>query len=191
MWLWIALGVLALLLAALLLRDVLTLAAGYIRQRLRYRREAEERIAYNRERARQRIGEQRGHPAADPETAPGQQARLTHMMETTEALFEKYGAEPLDINQRNREMFGQRRTYMYGGNYYRVDHAVFDGVPFMIFHSIDDPRYAAVGVMEDVEALPLTLTDEELDKEVRYLFGLEPYPENYPAWQAEKEHQHV
>ena len=189
MWLWIALGVLALLIAALLLRDALALAAGYIRKRLQYRREAEERIAYNRERARQRIGEQRGSPAPDPDQE--QPVRLRQMMETAEALFEKYGAEPLDINRRNREMLGQRRTYLYSGNYYRVDHAVFDGIPFMIFHCIDDPRYAAVGVMEDVEALPLTLTDEELDKEVRYLFGLEPYPENYPAWQAEKEHQHV
>jgi len=36
--------------------------------------------------------------------------------------------------------------------------------------------------MEDVNAIPGTLDDERLEKEVRYALDIEPYPEDYPDW---------
>ena len=107
---------------------------------------------------------------------------LQQQMKKVEQIFVRYGAEPQDINRHNREVLGLRQEYLYRGNYYRVDHAAFDGIPYLIINQIDNPRYAAAGVMEDVEAIPITLTDEQLEKEVRYALGIEPYPEDYPQW---------
>lgn len=108
--------------------------------------------------------------------------RMLEQMERVERFFLQYGAVPQQINERNRELFGQRQTFLYQENYYRVDQAEFDGTPFLIIDCIDDPKYAGVGVMEDVGALPVSLTEEQLEKEVRYALGIEPYPENYPEW---------
>lgn len=107
---------------------------------------------------------------------------LLRQMDKVEEFFAKYGAVPQEINRRNRELFGLRRAFLYNGNYYRVDHAEFDDIPFLVIDCIDDPSYAAVGVMEDVEAIPVTLTDEQLEKEVRYALEIEPYPDDYPEW---------
>jgi len=99
-----------------------------------------------------------------------------------EEYFLKYGAKPLEINERNRRLHGQRQSYLYGDTYFRADLTEFDRTPFLIISQITEPDYARIGLMEDVEALPVTLSDEQLEKEVRYAFGLEPYPENYPEW---------
>ena len=102
-------------------------------------------------------------------------------MEQVERCFVKYGAEPQDINH-NREKLGQRQCYLYDGRYYRVDAAEFDGVPFLVIDCIDDPRYASVGIMEDVNAIPVSLDEARLEREVRRALEIEPYPEDYPDW---------
>ena len=107
--------------------------------------------------------------------------QLNEKMDFVERCFVKYGAVPQDINH-NRERLGQRRTYLYKGSFYRVDTAEFDGEPFLIINCIDDPRFASVGLMEDVNAIPGTLDDDRLEKEVRYALDIEPYPEDYPDW---------
>ena len=96
-----------------------------------------------------------------------QRALAEERMDYVERCFERIGAVPQDINRKNREMLGQRQEYLYNGSYYRVDVAEFDGVPFLIIDRIDDEKFAAVGIMEDVEALPLTLSDAELEAAVR------------------------
>ena len=68
---------------------------------------------------------------------------LQQQMKKVEQIFVRYGAEPQDINRHNREVLGLRQEYLYRGNYYRVDHAAFDGIPYLIINQIDDPRYAA------------------------------------------------
>ena len=110
------------------------------------------------------------------------EALLMKQMERMEQFFVQYGAVPQEINQRNRDLFGQRQAFLFDGNYYRVDHAEFDDIPFLIINCIDDPKFASVGVMEDVEAIPVTLSDEQLEKEARYALGIEPYPDDYPEW---------
>ena len=96
-----------------------------------------------------------------------QRALAEERMAFVERCFEKFGGAAQDINQRNRQRLGQRQTYLFSGSYYRVDVAEFDGEPFIIISCIDDAKYAAAGVMEDVEALPLTLDDAELERAVQ------------------------
>ena len=106
---------------------------------------------------------------------------LEKRLEYVESVFEKYGAKPLDINEKNREKFDQRRAFLYEGNYYRTGILEFDegDIPYIVISCIDDEKFANVGVMEDVDAFSASLSDEEMEKQVRYAFGIEPYPEEY------------
>jgi len=92
-----------------------------------------------------------------------------------ETLFVKNGAAPLDINEKNREKFGQRRTFKFGDKYFRVDEAKFeeDNRAYMVISCTDDEKYAQIGVMDDIDALSFDMTDEELDRRVRLAFDLE------------------
>ena len=96
-----------------------------------------------------------------------------------ESLFEKSGAIAQDINEKNREKFGQRQTYKYGDSYYRIEALNFEesGEPYMVISCTDDEKCAQIGLMEDVEALTFDMTDEELEWQVRCVFGIESYPE--------------
>ena len=176
--------------ALLFVFDVIYMCIHFQRKRRKLRAEAEARIAANRERlARKKQEEEEKKQNADAKAAQEEEqmtaeheALLLRQMEKVEEYFKKYGAVPQDINQRNRDLFGQRQAFLYKGNYYRVDHAEFDDIPFLLIDCIDDPKYAAVGVMEDVEAIPVTLSDERLEQEVRYALEIDPYPDNYPDW---------
>ena len=175
MWYWI----IGLIVGIMLLADGLMVLLHSIRQRRKYQEEANQRIAYNLAREKE-LNEKKAAETdspKEPETAEISEEEMETQMARVEALFVKYGAEPLDINQRNRERFGQRQTFLYKGDYFRVDQAKFDNIPFILIDCIDDPSYAAVGVMEDVDALPVNLSDEQLDKEVRCTLGIEPYPD--------------
>ena len=97
-----------------------------------------------------------------------------------ESLFEKIGAKPLDINEKNREKYSQRSIFRYGDRFYRVDVARFDedSSPYMVLSCTDEDKYAQVGLMDDIEALTFDMADEELEIQVRRVFGIEPYPES-------------
>ena len=104
-------------------------------------------------------------------------------LEFVEALFTKYGAEPLDIDESNREKFGQRRLFKYNDSFYRVDEMKFeeDDKPFIILSCTDDEKYANIGLLEDIDALDFGDSDEKLEKAIRYAFGIEPYPDDYSS----------
>ncbi len=195
MWYWIVLGFLILAAGLALVGIGVRWSFRFHQQQMRAREEAEKRILENREKVLRRLESRRRHPAAgsveaelderkeeEKDMTAEHEALMLQKMEFMESCFVKYGAVPQDINQRNREILSQRQSFLYQGNYYRVDHAEFDNIPFLMINSIDDPKFAAVGVMEDVEAIPVTLSNEKLEKEVRYALGIEPYPENYPDW---------
>lgn len=101
-------------------------------------------------------------------------------IEYTESLFEKYGAVPTDLNAENRQKYNYRITYCYKERFYRVDVIYYDHKPFIVFESIDDIESAKAGVMEDGDIFPFDLPPDKIEKEVRYLFEIEPYPANYP-----------
>ena len=102
-------------------------------------------------------------------------------LEYLESIFEKYGAVPLNINEKNMEKFHQRKIYQYKDNYYRVDSADFEdnGEIFLVLSSTDEKKYADIGLLEDIDAFSAGMSDEQLEKQVRYALGIEPYPEDY------------
>ncbi len=109
------------------------------------------------------------------------QDELEKRMDFVESMFVKYGAQPLEINEKQREKFGQRRIYKHEDSYYRVDHMQFqdDETPFIVISCTDDEKYASVGMLDDIDAIEADRTDEEIEKSVRYALGVEPYPEDY------------
>jgi hypothetical protein len=108
--------------------------------------------------------------------------QVEEIMKYVESLFVKVGACPTDINKENRKKFGQRVTYIYKDEYYRVDRIPFDNKPFVVIEWTDEEQAAKVGVMWDVEPFPYDLPLEKIEKEVLFAFGIEPYPESYPNY---------
>ncbi len=105
-------------------------------------------------------------------------------MQLVERIFERYGAIPTDMNVEGRKKFNYRTVYYYKGDYFRVDFIPFDDKPYIVIEWTDDKKYAEAGSLEDVEPFPYDLEDAEFDKEVRYAFEIEPYPEAYPEYDA-------
>ena len=97
---------------------------------------------------------------------------LEKRMRLAEKMLEKAGAGPLESNQKNREILNQRQTYLYENTYYRIDHAAFDGEVFLIVSCIDIETYAAIGLMEDVEAIPLDASESRIEASVRHALGI-------------------
>ena len=95
------------------------------------------------------------------------QTDLEQKLKYIESLFEKYHAEPVAV--RNEEKLGLRTTFRCGENYYRIDTEEIDGEVCIIINAIDDSRYAQVGLMEEISAFPAKLTEEEMEKEIRFL----------------------
>ena len=106
---------------------------------------------------------------------------LEKKMDFVESMFVKYGAQPLELNEKHREKFGQRRIFKHEDSFYRVDSMQFqeDETPFVVISCTDDEKYASVGMLDDIDALEVDLTEEEMEKSVRYALGVEPYPEDY------------
>ncbi|MBO5555561.1 MAG: hypothetical protein J5927_00095 [Oscillospiraceae bacterium] len=97
-----------------------------------------------------------------------------------EELFLRYGAIPTGLAPRNRLQFGDRTIYERAGSYYRAGTAKFDGQDFLVISCIDKQKFAAVGILEDIDVLPADCGEERLERAVRYALGVEPYPEIYP-----------
>ena len=74
------------------------------------------------------------------------------------------------------------KIFFRNGSFFRAGTAEFDGKEFLLLSNIDDPKFAALGIMEDVDVLSLDLEPERIEKAVRYAFGIEPYPEKYPDY---------
>ncbi|HAF26652.1 MAG TPA: hypothetical protein DCG85_04975 [Lachnospiraceae bacterium] len=101
-----------------------------------------------------------------------------------EEFFEKYNAvRRPDLNTTFKEEIGLRDTFELSGEYYRADIVEIDGVEYITIGGTDDEKYANVGVTDDLAIFPISYPDEKIEKEVRFLFGIEPYPETYPEYQ--------
>ena len=92
---------------------------------------------------------------------------LEMKLRLAESILAELGAVPADINARNRRLLGQRQSYLHNGTYYRIDHAEFDGAPFIILSCADSEKLAAIGLMEDVEAVPLDADPDEIRRVLR------------------------
>ena len=109
-----------------------------------------------------------------------EQEKIEAKKQSVENYFVKYGADPVET--KSEDTFGHRATFEQGGIYYRVDESEIDGRIFLVVSAADDPKFANIGVMEEVAAFPADLTEEQLEKEVRYILEVEPYPEDYPDY---------
>ena len=103
-------------------------------------------------------------------------------LDYVESLLAEYGAERTELNKRNRERFGQRPTYLFNGEYYRVDHIFFADKPYIVIEWADEEKLADLGVLEDAEPFPYDLPDSKIRREVCFALDLEPYPESYPDY---------
>ena len=95
------------------------------------------------------------------------QEELEQKLVWAEEALAELGAAPLDINRRNRELLAQRTTYRYRNTFYRVDQAAFDDAQYLILSAIENPEYAAIGLMEDVDAIPAASDREEIRRAIR------------------------
>lgn len=100
-------------------------------------------------------------------------------MQWIESLFVKFGAVPTDLSQKSRALFDERMIYELNGNYIRTGTAEFDGEKFFLISMIDSRKFADVGLLEDVDALPFDLDEARMEQAVRYALGIDPYPEPY------------
>ena len=80
---------------------------------------------------------------------------------------------PLNIN-RNREKLQQRRTWQYGGGFYRISHLEMNGEAFVTISTCDTAEYAAIGLMEEIEAIPLDTSAERMRQMIRCALDAEP-----------------
>ena len=106
---------------------------------------------------------------------------IEKQLELVESYFVKYGCTALDINEKNREKFDQRRTYLREGCFYRADTAEFDnsGTTWIVISCTDDEKCASVGVMDDIGAFEADMPTESIEQEVKYALGIDEYPEDY------------
>jgi len=95
------------------------------------------------------------------------QEKLESRMRFAEQVLEHHGAVPQDINQKNRDLLGQRVTYLLNGVYYRIGREDYDGETFIVLSAADDEKFASIGLMEDIQAFRADVSDETVRKKIR------------------------
>lgn len=105
---------------------------------------------------------------------------LEKQLSFVEKMLVKYGAER--ISTKSQELLHNRPTYRYREGYFRMDQGDIDGRDYILISAIEDPKYADAGIMEEIAAFPADLSEELLEKEVRYALEIEEYPKNYPTY---------
>ena len=106
------------------------------------------------------------------------QQRKEETLARIEALFVRYGAQPM-TGERSPALSGERSVSVRDGIFYRAGTAEFDGQLFFLLSSVEREKFAEFGLLEDIDALPCDAGPEELDLAVRRAFGLAAYPEDY------------
>jgi len=156
---WKKIGKIVLIVAAgFVINDLIELGIRYFKERVALRDYMEKEL-----KKRETIDTE-----ADTERSVERKAELV------EAMFLKYGAE--QVFTTGEEKYKLRRTYKYKAVYYRLSISEIDGETFLIVNAVDEDDYADIGIMEEVAAFSPTLSDKELEREVRYLLEYEDYP---------------
>ncbi len=109
-----------------------------------------------------------------------EEGALEKQLSYVEKMLVKYGAEP--VSTKSQEILHNRATYRYRDGYFRMDQGDMDGRDYILISAIEDPKYADAGIMEEIAAFPADLSEELLEKEVRYALEIEEYPKNYPEY---------
>ena len=104
-------------------------------------------------------------------------------LQYVEEMFLKYDAAPVDdsLNEHLHNL-GLRSCYVRNKIYYRAEYCEFDEGPAIVITATDNPSYVSVGMQDNIGGFPADLPKEKLEKEVRFLFGIEPFPDTYPDY---------
>ena len=105
---------------------------------------------------------------------------LERQLSYVEKMLVKYGAEP--VSTKSQEVLHNRATYRFREGYFRMDSGDIEGRDYILISAIEDPKCADAGIMEEIAAFPADLSEELLEKEVRYALEIEDYPEQYPEY---------
>lgn len=97
---------------------------------------------------------------------------IEKQLQTVENIFLKLGASELEINEKNRQKFGQRKIFKYNGKYYRADCLHFDenDKVYISLSCTDDEQYANVGLLDDVDAFEIDLSEQSIENKIREMF---------------------
>ncbi len=143
--------------AGFLINDVIELAIRYFKERIALRDYIEKELDKR--------------SKTDPSKSSLRD--VERMAEYVEAMLLKNGAEQVFTS--GEEKYKLRRTYKFNGAYYRMSISEIDGEPFLIANATDDSEYADIGIMEEIGAFSPSLSESELEHEVRCLLELEDY----------------
>jgi len=104
-------------------------------------------------------------------------------MDYVEKMFVKYDATPIDSGEDKAvSEFGLRKSFFRNNLYYRVESASFEEGEVIIISATDQIKFAKAGLEDNIAAFPPSYTESKIEKEVRFAFGIEPYPETYPLY---------
>ena len=151
------LEILLIFVAFFIINDIIEMAIRYFKERIALRSYMEKEL------------DKRSSRDVSADSKSGAERRA----ELVEALLLKYGAK--QVFTTGEEKFKLRRTYKYNGVYYRLSVSEIDGETFLIVNAADEDNYADIGIMEEVAAFSPSLTDKELEHEVRCLLEYEEY----------------
>lgn len=92
-----------------------------------------------------------------------------------EYLLVKSGAAPTDLRPRGQGEKENRHIYCLNDNFYRIGEATFEGLddPYIVVSCTDTRKYAEYGLFDDIHAFEFTLSNEEMEKEIRFALGLD------------------
>ena len=92
-----------------------------------------------------------------------------------EYLLVKSGAAPTDIKPRGQGEKENRHIYILNDNFYRIGEATFGGIddPYVVVSCTDTKKYAEYGLFDDIHAFEFNLSNEEMEKEIRFALGLD------------------
>ncbi|MBR4542007.1 MAG: hypothetical protein IKR23_01145 [Lachnospiraceae bacterium] len=147
-----------LLVAGFIINDLIELGMRYFKERIALRDYMEKELKKR----------------ATMDTKTDTERGVERKAEFVEAMFLKYGAE--QVFTTGEEKFRLRRTYKYNAVYYRLSISEIDGETFLIVNAVDEDDYADIGIMEEIAAFPPSLSEKELEREVRCLLEFEDYP---------------
>ena len=110
-------------------------------------------------------------------------SRTENSLQYVEKMFVRYGAVPVDAgNAEQQEHFGLRRSFVRDGIYYRAEAAAFNGAEVILITATDNPAYDRLGLQDNITGFQADLPEERLEREVRFVFGIEPWPDTYPDY---------
>ncbi|MBQ8030600.1 MAG: hypothetical protein IJ260_03570 [Butyrivibrio sp.] len=92
-----------------------------------------------------------------------------------EYLLVKSGAAPTDIKPRGQGEKENRHIYILNDDFYRIGEATFEGIddPYIVVSCTDTKKYAEYGLFDDIHAFEFTLSNEEMEKEIRFALGID------------------